>query len=496
MNRRLLALLLTLTITIGLTLHASATDLAATVLNKGSSNEGVVSGPYLTTKTAYVVESGDDALMVYFPSFKTSNPGDIVRKLQRIPINKDFIIIDSDGKTIQPRFVVAGQKIKITLRYQMRGTGELTEGDKMYPVRLYEFIDCPKIVLVDKTLKLKEGTSIQELKDNVLIGTILTASANRLQMYVEGGRVFDGRFEYLARGQYTMEINNSTKILDTQGRLSQAGELKQFQRVQVKLLDSEWMDFSDSSPTQFAGGICGSVQMLEHGDKFIASIEQFHKMSCAVISQQKDESGNIQLLVQPDPGTRERTLQPQFILTSSDNKTNINFAAYNTGVRIDVSYLAIKYDSKPGEIRYVSEIKPNGLPAKTPEQMTEVFGNPGDVTLNAIPESVGVGAKTVKCVWKNKTDKELMFGQDYTLERKTGDLWIKYGSSSRNGTNYGFTSEANTIPPRGEVKFNYSMLAYTDKIEKGTYRIKTDFNYWRAAGDYDMYTAYAEFTVE
>lgn len=495
MNRKLLALLLTLSITLGLTLPTSAMDLPIAVSNKGGGNEGEVSGPYSITKTACVVESGDDALMVYFPSFKTSNPGDIIRKLQRIPITKDFVITDSNGKAIGSRFVVPGQEIKITFRYQMRGTGELVEGDEKHPVRLFELIDCQKIVLAGETLKLKEGISLQEVKDNVLIGTILTVSANRLQMYVEGGRVFDNGFEYLARGQYTMEVDNNTKILDTQSRSIQASELKPFQRVQVKLFDSEWMDFSDSSPTQFAGGICGSVQMLEYGDKFIASVVQFHKMSCAVISQQTDESGNVQLLVQPDPGTRERSLQPQFILTPSDYSTNVNFSTYKTGARIDVSYLAIKYDSKPGEIRYVSEIKPNGLPAKTPEQMSEVFGNPGDVTLTAIPASTKVGAKTVSCVWENKTDKELGFGQHYTLERKNGDKWSKYGSSSRNGTDYGFTDEGYTIPPRGEAKFSYGMLAYTDLIEKGTYRIKTNFTYWRAPGDYDLYTVYAEFMV-
>lgn len=496
MNRKLLVLLLAVSLTLGLALSASAEDPGGIVVSHSvGGDDGEVYGPYTLTKTAYVVEAGDDALMVYFPSFNFANSGDVARKLQNVPVREGLAITDSGGKSIQPRFVVPGQEIRITFRYQMRATGELVEGNKDAPVRMMEIIEYRKIVLSGETLKLKEGVSIQDLDDSVLVGTILEVSANGMQMYIEGGRMFYGGYEYLVHGQKFISLDENTVFRDSRGLLVPRGDIRPFQRVQVKVSDTDW---AESSPPGFGGGRCTSLRVLEYGDKFIGmdAVKQFHRMSCAVIERQKDENGQIRLLVQPDPGSRERGLQPRFMLSYTDGWPVTGFPEYTAGTRIDVSYMAIRFDTNPGVIDYVSEIKANGLPAKTPEQMSETFGKPGDVTLTANPAEVSAGAKAVDCVWKNNTGTELTFGQWYVLEVKNGDKWQKYGLMSRNGDNYAFTSEANILPPQSEVKFSYNLSVYTDRIEAGTYRVKTDFIRSRAPGDYDMYTAYAEFTVK
>ena len=96
----------------------------------------------------------------------------------------------------------------------------------------------------------------------------------------------------------------------------------------------------------------------------------------------------------------------------------------------------------------------------------------------------------INVVWKNDTDKDLTFGNPFTIQKLVGKEWKTIG----NGAN--FTTIGYRVAPHSEMKHSYNIRLYSEMLEKGTYRIVTDFLNVLSPGNYNTYQLTANFTVE
>ena len=71
--------------------------------------------------------------------------------------------------------------------------------------------------------------------------------------------------------------------------------------------------------------------------------------------------------------------------------------------------------------------------------------------------------------WENETDKELIFGDMFYIQKLDGEEW-KTIEVKVTDLSIGYR-----VAPYSEVKHSYNMRVYSNKLEKGTYRIATDF---------------------
>jgi len=103
------------------------------------------------------------------------------------------------------------------------------------------------------------------------------------------------------------------------------------------------------------------------------------------------------------------------------------------------------------------------------------------------PQSV----RQIAVVWKNDTDKELTFGEFFSLEKLMDRQWYEaYANQEVAFHDLGFL-----LSPHSQDEHVYHITAYTEKMEIGHYRIATGFSEVREPGDYTDYALYAEFSV-
>ncbi|WP_088226789.1 immunoglobulin-like domain-containing protein [Desulfosporosinus sp. FKB] len=98
----------------------------------------------------------------------------------------------------------------------------------------------------------------------------------------------------------------------------------------------------------------------------------------------------------------------------------------------------------------------------------------------------------INVVWKNDTDEILTFGNPFTIQKLVGNEWKAIGNKGAAFTTIGYR-----VAPHSEMKHSYNIRLYSDhKLEKGTYRIITDFLNVLSSGNYNNYQLTANFTVK
>ncbi|AFM41074.1 hypothetical protein Desaci_2104 [Desulfosporosinus acidiphilus SJ4] len=123
-------------------------------------------------------------------------------------------------------------------------------------------------------------------------------------------------------------------------------------------------------------------------------------------------------------------------------------------------------------------------------------------TSNGISELLGVSMyveksqypsniSKINVVWKNDTDKDLTFGNPFTIQKLVGNEWKALGNKGAV-----FTSIGHRVAPHSEMKHSYDIRLYSEKLERGTYRIVTDFLNALSPGNYNTYQLTANFTVK
>ena len=101
------------------------------------------------------------------------------------------------------------------------------------------------------------------------------------------------------------------------------------------------------------------------------------------------------------------------------------------------------------------------------------------------------GHKVFNLVWHNDTDKEVIFGESYFIERKVGNKWINTASEDLI-----FTAIGLLLPPSSTVYKSYSTQRF-DISESGSYRLRASFSVDKGDGDrrYTEYNTWVEFTI-
>ena len=473
----------------------------------GGNETGRVSKPVTVTKSAHILEgsglNANENIVVYFSPFQFSSKGDTARQLQRFS-RGNAEIVQSKGSPLQ-QSLVPGQEVGITFTYQMRQLGTYSEsGGEGYindsPYREMEIISVEKIQLKGRALRLGQHT---EMKPNTLLGTVLSVSSRSMTVYAEGGLVYYGDDEYVAKGQHSFTVNSNTRIFDKDGKRIQANGIRPFQRVEVIAGDYMWLE---TDPPQFGGGTARTIRILEHGDKWLDFTA--HRDIDVVVERQISAT---ELLVQPLwANQRYETPKavvriwgggPAYAPEAEEPAPDVVIpplgGPYKPGQILRISYLAVNRKSNPAVYSYATVNWIDPTRRWTAQEFSGVFGKPGDVTL-AVPKTVEPNAAHINAIWTNKTASQLMYGEPYRLERKTDGKWAMYNEPDRK-ENYGFNMPAYTVEPRSEAKMDYWVRAFSDKLPGGTYRIVTDFSPYTASGDavpggYIIYSN--EFTVK
>ena len=484
MKKALSLILATLMFFGGLFISASALDIDTTVDNTPRPR----TAPATMTKSARVLDGNlpglggsGETLTVYFDSFTFARKGDHAQQLQSIPQSGAAFLL-SNGNPMR-QSLAYGQEVDITFTYQMIDSGATRE---------LVVISVQKVQMKGRALRLGNAW---DMRPNTVIGTIISANRNRIVAYIEGGLVYFGDNEFIAKGRSPFTINSGTRILDKAGKQIQSRDLKPFQRVEIRVSDHSWME---SSPPQYGGGTASTIRLLEYGDKWVAGPSwggeseppsSAHRWGGFVVEQQVSAS---ELLVQP-LWAEQRYNTPKAIVRLQ-NETS---ARYTPGQILSVWYLAVNNKANPPVYSYATITGVDQTRRWTAQELSGVFGKPSDVTLT-VPGTLAANAATISATWTNKTSTQLMYGQSFKLERKTQSKWVLYNEPDRKG-NYGFTSEGIVVDPRSQAEMAYGVRVYSDKLPSGTYRIVTDFMPVAASGDvipggYIIYSN--EFTVK
>jgi hypothetical protein len=121
------------------------------------------------------------------------------------------------------------------------------------------------------------------------------------------------------------------------------------------------------------------------------------------------------------------------------------------------------------------------------EGTSELLGVSMYAEKNTYPSNVS----EINVVWKNDTDKELTFGDYFSIHKLVGQEWEAIGNEE-----LVFNSIGYIVSPHSEVKHSYNIRLYSEKLEEGTYRIVTDFSDVHSPGNYDTYNLTTSFKVK
>jgi hypothetical protein len=444
---------------------------------------------YTVTKKAHVVhlsnepvETGKRQIILYFEPFKFENKGDEASQIQAVPYY-GAPILKSDGKALGT-ILAPGQEVKVTFTYQMRdtGMGTIDADDQEWPLREMEIVKCEKIELVGKTLLLGEHAG---MKRDIFRGTVLKTAKNSLTIFAEGTPVYDGDDEYIARGQIALEVTDKTAFIG-----AARADIKPFTRVEIKCSDGVWME---SAPPQYAGGDCESVKLLEHGDQWGSDAEQ-REIRVAVKEQIKTEGGLAELLCIPlDSYTRYNSP-----LIRLEGWFDYDLTPYTPGTVLTAPYLAVNKKANPPVYSYVNDVEVNANRRLTAQELSGVFGRPGDVAVTVTKDDISQNDERIPVLLTNKTNTEVSFGNYYQLAVKRDGQWYKY-TNPQYHEEVSVTTDSQIVEPRNEREFSFWRGLHTDKLPTGTYRIVTLFSAG-ALGDnepptFDYFVYSNEFTV-
>ncbi|MBM7577834.1 immunoglobulin-like domain-containing protein [Jeotgalibacillus terrae] len=121
----------------------------------------------------------------------------------------------------------------------------------------------------------------------------------------------------------------------------------------------------------------------------------------------------------------------------------------------------------------------------------EEVNNFTGVSMSVIEESVSKTGVTV--LIENDSDKKVLYGASYVLEKKINDDWYQVPITLEE--NYGFEDVGYTVLPDAADEWKTSWSGIYDTLESGEYRIVKDVIDFRSSGDYDKYDLAAEFEI-
>lgn len=113
------------------------------------------------------------------------------------------------------------------------------------------------------------------------------------------------------------------------------------------------------------------------------------------------------------------------------------------------------------------------------------------VSMNAEKSKYPGDISEIDVLWTNDTDKEFMFGEPFSIQKKEGGEWKPAGKSEAVFLSIGYSLSSHT-----QKKHRYDLRVFVDAMEKGEYQIITSFLYVRAPGDYDDYKISTSFLID
>ena len=432
-------------------------------------------------KTAHVLSLNgrDNNITVYFEPFKVPGTGANAQRLQTIPAEVPVEILTSAGKVPHFHGPLPGQEVKITFTYRLRdGT--------------FEIVGYQKIEMIGKSLIVGDG-KYTNARPNTLVGTVIAVTSSRFSMYVESGLVYKDGFEYFAYGPKTLSFDTDTSVFSSDDRRLQGTDIKPFQRVEVKLATTAW---SEAIPPVFSGGKCRTVNILGYDDKWGSdNYGNTREFTCVVTGQLKNANGETELLVKPS-SVYELYNQPKAVIRNSVH-SDINLASYTAGTFLTITYIAVNEKIDPPVYQYITAIEANKDYKQTAQELSGVFGKPGDVTLAVKPNVVSPTADNIKVVCTNKTGTALWFTNWFVIEVKKDGKWSMFSDPSYKES-IGLIPEGPTAEPRADTEFTYWVRLYTNRLPAGTYRLVGAFSPRDADGmpAADYLITSSEFTVK
>jgi len=125
------------------------------------------------------------------------------------------------------------------------------------------------------------------------------------------------------------------------------------------------------------------------------------------------------------------------------------------------------------------------------EEMVPVF--PDGISLSFEGSTYSVGVEVLNAVWKNDTDREILFGQVFSIQKKVNGDWETLNTI--NGVPV-FPLIAYRVSPHSQMDWTYRLHNY-GCLEAGCYRIASSFWLYSPipTGDPRGYRVYAEFMV-
>ncbi len=121
-------------------------------------------------------------------------------------------------------------------------------------------------------------------------------------------------------------------------------------------------------------------------------------------------------------------------------------------------------------------------------QQQKSFSGLADVAMVAKELRITGTAIELEATWSNDSDIDLMFGEYFTVDKKTAAGWEQLGEDGF------FRSIGYPIAAHSKSNHIYPISIYTGTLERGIYRIKTNFINSREPGDFDEYPLIMEFS--
>lgn len=115
-------------------------------------------------------------------------------------------------------------------------------------------------------------------------------------------------------------------------------------------------------------------------------------------------------------------------------------------------------------------------------------------------ESYEVGTLNVRVKWGNTLDDEILFGEDFCLEKEVSNVWKRV--SKKSDINYGFNAIGYILNSNDTSWHKYYLTPYTEGLTSGRYRLNATFSRRTlngedyGAGNYPRYQVYGYFDVK
>lgn len=122
----------------------------------------------------------------------------------------------------------------------------------------------------------------------------------------------------------------------------------------------------------------------------------------------------------------------------------------------------------------------------------ETVNNLDGVTMRVKEGTMSSTGLTV--VFENKTDKEIIYGDPYTVEKNMDGKWFEVPDILDG--NYGFVDIGYGLGPSSTNEWEVDWEWLYGKLDKGKYRLVKYVSDFRQSGDYDQYYLAVEFEIQ